>query len=68
MEWTSTRPEPTSAEETDSFVRWPIAREELMTAAANATTAAASIANVVARFIALSDHAASNENELSDRW
>jgi hypothetical protein len=46
-------------------VRWPIAREELMTAAANASTAAAPIANGVARLIALSDHAASNEKEIT---
>jgi hypothetical protein len=48
---TSTRPQPTSSGEVDSPARWPIAREELITAAARARTAAVQIANVVARLI-----------------
>jgi hypothetical protein len=43
--------QPTSSGEVSSPVRWPIAREELITAAANATAAVATIANDVVRLI-----------------
>ena len=42
---------PTLSGEIDSPVPWPIAREELITAAANVTAAAATIANDVVRLI-----------------
>ena len=47
----STRLQPSSSGEADSPARGAIAREELITAAAVITTAAAAIANLVARVI-----------------
>ena len=48
--------QPTSSGEVGSPVRWPIAREELITAAANATAETVPIANVVAVLIEHSYH------------